>query len=86
MSYSVTNPPALVSQRIGDGPAIWIYKSADDDATVNGANYFTNGLALGMRAGDIVLVVDTGSSNKVSLCGVAESSADGATTAFGAVA
>lgn len=85
MAYSVTNPPALVTQRIGDGPAVWIYKSADDDATTNGASYYSNGVALGMRVGDIVLVVDT-ATPKVSYHGVASLSATAATTAFGAVA
>ncbi len=85
MVYATTNPPSLVSQRIGDGPAIWIYKSADDDATVNGANYFTNGQALGMRAGDMVYVFDT-ATPKGSVHWVTEVSSDGATTGFAAVA
>lgn len=85
MAYATSNPPSLVSQRVGDGPAIWIYKSADDDATVNGASYFSDGVALGMQVGDIVLVVDT-STPKVSLHGVASVTSTAATTAFGAVA
>lgn len=85
MSYATTNPPSLIGQRIGDGPALWIYKSADDDASTNAANYYSNGLALGMRAGDFVLVFDT-ATPKGSFHYVTECSADGATTAFGAVA
>ena len=85
MTYATTNPPSLVSQRIGDGPAIWIYKSADVDSDVNAASYFSNGIALGMAVGDIVLVVDT-TTPKVSYHGVASVSATAATTAFGAVA
>jgi len=85
MAYETTNPPSLVSQRIGDGPAIWIYSDGDVDSTVNGASYFSNGVALGMRVGDIVLVVDT-TTPKVSYHGVASVTATAATTAFGAVA
>jgi len=85
MAYATTNPPSLVAQRIGDGPAVWIYSSADVDSTVNGASYFSDGIALGMRVGDIVLVVDT-TTPKVSYHGVASVTATAATTAFGAVA
>lgn len=85
MAYATTNPPSLVSQRIGDGPAIWIYSSADVDSDVNAASYFSDGIALGMRVGDIVLVVDT-TTPKVSYHGVASVTTTAATTAFGAVA
>lgn len=85
MTYSTSNPPSLVSQRVGDGPAIWIYKSADDDATVNGAGYISNAGDLGMQVGDIVHVVDT-TTPKTSLHGVASISSGAATLAFGAVA
>jgi hypothetical protein len=85
MAYATTNPPSLVAQRVGDGPAVWIYKSADVDSDVNGASYFSNGVSLGMQVGDIVLVVDT-ATPKVSFHGVASVSGDAATTAFGAVA
>ena len=85
MTYATTNPPSLVTQRVADGPAVWIYSSADVDSDVNAANYFSDGIALGMAVGDIVLVVDT-TTPKVSFHGVASVSATAATTAFGAVA
>lgn len=66
MVYAVTNPPMLIAQRLGDGPAMWAYKSADAKATVNGASYITNAAAgtnspntLGMKVGDIVFAYDT---------------------------
>lgn len=59
MAYSASTPPALLVQRIGGNSAIWGYRSVDDAATVRGANYFTNGLDLGMKAGDIVFHNDT---------------------------
>ena len=70
MAYATTNPPVKVSQGplAGFGanepggtntiPAMWVYSSADPIATVQGAGYFTNGLTLGMRVGDIVFVID----------------------------
>lgn len=58
MSYSSTNPPALVTQRIAGGPALWIYKSTDDSSIdALGSGYFTNGEALGMKVGDFVLAI-----------------------------
>ncbi len=85
MAYLVTNPPMVYVAPIGTMPAIWVYKSTDDDATTNGANYYSDGVTLGMKIGDIVIVVDT-TTPKVSLHGVASVSGTAATTAFGAVA
>ena len=60
MAYSTSTPPSKVLSDIGNqGPQRWTYKSADAAATVAGAGYFTNGLALGMKVNDIVEVVDT---------------------------
>jgi hypothetical protein len=84
MSYATTNPPAKVVQTLG-GKSLWIYVSADDDATVNGSGYFTNGVPLGMKVGDFVLVFDS-NTPKGSVHYVASVSGDAATTAFAAVA
>lgn len=60
MAYGSTNPPALVSQRIGGGPAMWIYKSSlEQSDAITAPKYFANGEALGMRVGDIVFSVTT---------------------------
>lgn len=57
MAYSASNPPRLVAQPIA-GLRMWQYTSTDDVATVRVSGYFTDGWELGMRAGDIVLVLD----------------------------
>jgi hypothetical protein len=86
MAYNVANPPRLMVPAMNaTGPQIWSYTSTDDDATTNGASYYSDGVSLGMRVGDIVLVTDT-TTPKVSLHGVASVTATAATTAFGAVA
>lgn len=60
MAYDTSNPPAMISQRVGaTGGALWYYASTDNLAAVNTAGYFSNGYDLGMRAGDIVFVLDT---------------------------
>lgn len=59
MAYSTANPPALFANGVGGMARFWIYKSADAIATVNSANYFTNGGTLGMKVDDPVLVIDT---------------------------
>lgn len=86
MAYSTSLPPAQAVPAMGTAPSLWIYSSIDDDATVNGAGYFTNGHALGMKQGDFVLVFDTttpkGSVHYVSAVTVGGA----ATTAFAAVA
>jgi hypothetical protein len=64
MTYATTNPPSLMQQSIGNSaPAIWTYSSTDATATVDGSGYITNGGALGMKVGDLVIVNDT--TNKI---------------------
>lgn len=79
MAYSTSNPPAKLIDKIGGGGALWYYASADAAATVAAANYFTNGLALGMKAGDVVHVVETDNSFLLTIHSVTEVSTDGAT-------
>ncbi|API59522.1 hypothetical protein BSL82_09535 [Tardibacter chloracetimidivorans] len=86
MAYVASNSPTLIAEQVGGAGSVWLYRSADDDATVNGTDYFTNGEALGMKVGDIVLVIDT-TTPKGSFHFVSAIDADGnATTGFGAVA
>ena len=64
--YSTSNPPSLIAGGIGAGgttcPRIWSYASVDAVSVVRVTGYFTNGYALGMRAGDLVLVLDNDAS------------------------
>ena len=60
MAYATSNPPAMLVCPIGGpAPRLWFYRSADAAATVQAANYITNGGALGMKVGDIVFGEDT---------------------------
>ena len=74
MTYATTNPPQLVVGAIGGtGAQLWSYRSTDDAATVNSANYITNATELGMRVGDLVHVVDTDASPVVGILMVVNS-------------
>jgi hypothetical protein len=59
MAYSASNPPVCVSARVGSGPALWIYNSADVHTDVDAGQYFTNGKNLGMKVGDHLIVGKT---------------------------
>ncbi len=87
MTYATSNSPRLIADSIGGNGSVWLYTSTDDDATTNGSGYYTNGVALGMKVGDIVLVIDTttpkGSFHYVASVNTATGTA---TTGFGAVA
>jgi hypothetical protein len=61
MSYSKTNPPAIVWQSIA-GPKLWVYQSTDAASVVDASGYFTNGYDLGMRQNDLCFVTDTDAS------------------------
>ena len=62
MAYSTSNPPSLISQAVAGGRKLWLYASTDAATVVRVSGYITNGYLLGMRAGDIVLMVDTDAS------------------------
>lgn len=86
MAYATTNPPVFIGGSLtNEKGALWMYKSADVDSDVNAAGYITNAGDLGMKVGDVVLVIDT-TTPKVSYHGVASISSGAATLAFGAVA
>lgn len=61
MAYSTSQPPVLVSQPIA-GPRTWYHESADATAATDTDGFITNGVALGMKVGDIVLHRDTTST------------------------
>ena len=80
MTYSTSNPPQLVVQAIGgNGPSIWTYASTDGAATVDGANYFTNGGSLGLAVGDIIFVTDTDASPVITTMHQVSATGDGTT-------
>jgi hypothetical protein len=80
MTYATTNPPQLVVQSIGGlAGKQWLYRSTDDAATVDGANYFTNGGALGLAIGDLVWVIDTDASPPITTLHQVSATGDGTT-------
>lgn len=56
MAYETSNAPYLANQAIGGKGKLWIYEDEDSAATVRVSGYFTNGYALGMRAGDRLIL------------------------------
>ena len=54
MAYSTSTPPRLVSQAI-IGARTWYHESADATAAADADGFITNGVALGMQVGDIVI-------------------------------
>lgn len=64
MAYATSNPPFIIAQGLGGTQSrkLWMYVSTDAQTDVRVDGYFTNGYALGMRAGDIVQVIDTNAS------------------------
>jgi len=80
MAYSTSTPPALFAQGIGgQGPKLWQYRSTDAAATVDAANYITNGGSLGMSVSDLVYVVDTDASPVITTLHQVSATGDGTT-------
>lgn len=84
MAYSTSNPPGLIAQNVGGTRSLWMYVSADAEATFDDSGYITDAGNLGMKTGDIVLVVDTG-NNLSSIAQVTVASGAGTLTALTAV-
>lgn len=67
MAYVTTNPPKLLLGAFnGAGPSIWSYSSTDNAAAVDASGYITNGGALGMKVGDVVISIDTDDTNSLA--------------------
>lgn len=55
MAYSSTNPVTLACQAIA-GPSIWHYRTTEGSTVVlTSTGYFTDGVARGMKLGDIII-------------------------------
>lgn len=81
MSYSTSNPPALINPGLFNGRCqIWAYRSTDVATDVDAADYFSNGHALGMRVEDVVIVTDTDTNSVMTLHRVTAVTAGGAAT------
>lgn len=59
MSYATTNPPKLMVPGVGGASSLFQYSDTDAHTDVDAAGYFTDGADLGMKANDIMIVVDT---------------------------
>lgn len=84
MSYSTSNPPYLLTMgpiaRAANRPKMWAYSSTDQATDVDAADYFTNGDALGMNVGDIMIVLDSDTATTMTLHRVTAVTAGGAAT------
>jgi hypothetical protein len=68
------------------GTGLWIYQSSDPSTTVVGTlSYFTNGLDLGMKNGDCIIVqsVSSGGSTANLLMGISALVTTNSTAGFG---
>ena len=80
MAYATSNPPKLLVQNLGGGiPNIWTYASTDAAATVDAANYITNGGSLGLKVGDLMFVTDTDASPVITTLHQVSATGDGTT-------
>jgi hypothetical protein len=58
MSYS-NSGLSLIAQGVGGGPSVFIYTSADAHTDVDASGYFSDGAKFGLKANDVVIVIDT---------------------------
>jgi hypothetical protein len=84
MAFSSTGLTAIGQSKRGNAPGLFLYKTADTQATVNTSGYF-NSIAALLTVGDIIFVYDSGTPslvltyvNAVSAAGVVDI-ADGTT-------
>jgi hypothetical protein len=58
MAFSSTGLVTVCASKAGNAPSMYLYKTADTQATVNSSGYF-NSLATMLSVGDIIFVYDT---------------------------
>lgn len=58
MAYSATGLVTVCASKAGNAPSMYLYKTADTQATVNSSGYF-NSLSSMLVVGDIIFVYDT---------------------------
>lgn len=85
MAYATTNPPHLLIGGVGDGKSLWIYTSEDVHTDVDATDYFSNGDALGMKVGDVVIVSKSTATIGTTLHYVSAVTAGGAATVAAAI-
>lgn len=79
MAYSTSNPPEKLVSNLDGTFNIWVYRSTDAAATVDAANYFTNGGSLGLKVGDVMFVIDTDASPVITTLHQVSATGDGTT-------
>lgn len=74
MAYSTTNPPYLMSQPIA-GRRWWQYDSSEGSTVIlTATGYFSNGVALGMKLGDLIFTQgDSGGTTRTFGIGIVSS-------------
>lgn len=58
MAYSATGLVTVAASKAGNAPSMYLYKTADTQATVNSSGYF-NSISSLLNVGDIIFVYDT---------------------------
>ncbi len=58
MAYTTATLDCMIP-RTGDGPALWLYSTADAHTDVDASGYFSDGASKGLVANDVMIVNDT---------------------------
>lgn len=84
MAYSTSSPPRLLAAEIQDGsaPRMWSYNSTDSIAAIMMSGYFSNGVVVGLRAGDQVLCYDSAGSHQPEILTMSSATSATATSAL----
>ena len=63
MAYATSDPLVLMTPAsLGTGKRIWWHRSADASSAADADGFITDGIARGLKVGDIVLHEDTGTN------------------------
>ena len=68
---TVANPPSVIAGNMTNfnnspgltGGRLWMHQTTETNATLEGANFITDGKRLGMVAGDVLIMVSGGAAS-----------------------
>lgn len=83
-SGNVLGSSLQTTTKLNGGSGLWYYASSDGSTVLQGAGYFSDGVSLGMRNGDVLISVSQSSLGTSPTCAISVLMTTNSTAGFNA--